>query len=442
MWYIIALLISGGIQIAYAFCTQADYFLLSEKGSRIYGSFLNTSVWGNYLALLLLMSLGMMAWGKRWCRLLLLIPCGLLLVLLWQSDSRTGWLAVLAEGTGWSYWRYLSKRKMHWRRTYLCFAVLIVSVFVSVICYSLYLHKKDSGNGRLLIWRVSCEMIKDAPLWGHGVNGFQKNYMLYQASFFNKYPTHKWRMLADDNSFAFNEYIKFVVEHGVVAAVFFFSFFLYVLLKQTSVNRLENIFSKSMLPGWGIIALFSYPFFLWQFIVLLLFFVAGIGGGNTMCMPRRGTSICGIRKFIGISWMIILFGGGILYGRKTILLFNRGTSLYAARRLDEAKDALKCSFLYTPDYNTAMLLGEIYSELQKCDSATYYWHLASDMVPNRIMPHFYLFRLYRDCDIKKAYKEAELIKNMPIKVYAPQLNDIYREIDDFISHIPKEYSER
>ena len=201
VWYIIALLIGGGIQIAYAFCTQADYFLLSEKGSRIYGSFLNTSVWGNYLALLLLMSLGVMAWGKRWCRLLLLIPCGL-------------------------------------------------------------------------------------------------------------------------------------------------------------------------------------------------------------------------------------------------LLFNRGTSLYAARRLDEAKDALKCSFLYTPDYNTAMLLGEIYSELQKCDSATYYWHLASEMVPNRIMPHFYLFRLYRGCDIKKAYKEAELIKNMPVKVYASQLNDIYREIDDFIGHVPKEYSGR
>ncbi|WP_366881692.1 O-antigen ligase family protein [uncultured Bacteroides sp.] len=278
-------------------------------------------------------------------------------------------------------------------------SVCIFALF-RLLFRSLYLHKKDSGNGRLLIWRVSCEMIKDAPLWGHGVDGFQKNYMLYQASFFNKYPTHKWRMLADDNSFAFNEYIKFVVEHGAVAAVFFFSFFLYVLLKQAGVSRLENIFSKSILLGWGIIAFFSYPFFLLQFIVLLLFFVAGIGGGNAMCMPCRETSICGICKFIGISWMIILFWGGILYGRKTILLFNRGTSLYAARRLDEAKDALKCSFLYTPDYNTAMLLGEIYSELQKCDSATYYWHLASEMVPNRIMPHFYLFRLYRGCDIR------------------------------------------
>ncbi|WP_300852089.1 O-antigen ligase family protein, partial [uncultured Bacteroides sp.] len=96
-------------------------------------------------------------------------------------------------------------------------SVCIFALF-RLLFRSLYLHKKDSGNGRLLIWRVSCEMIKDAPLWGHGVDGFQKNYMLYQASFFNKYPTHKWRMLADDNSFAFNEYIKFVVEHGAVAA--------------------------------------------------------------------------------------------------------------------------------------------------------------------------------------------------------------------------------
>lgn len=217
VWYVVAFWVAGGIQVIYSLYTQADYFLLSEKWSRIYGSFLNTSVWGNYLALLLMMSLGLIVWVKKQYLLLLLLLCISLGLLLWQSDSRTGWLAVLIGLTGGAYWMYLSKGRIRLKKVHLLLTILSLSLFISVLCYTFYLYKKDSGDGRLLVWRVSYEMVKDAPLLGHGVNGFRQNYMYYQASFFKKHPMHKWRMLADDSSFTFNEYIRFIVEHGTIA---------------------------------------------------------------------------------------------------------------------------------------------------------------------------------------------------------------------------------
>lgn len=432
VWYVVAFWVAGGIQVIYSLYTQADYFLLSEKWSRIYGSFLNTSVWGNYLALLLMMSLGLIVWVKKQYLLLLLLLCISLGLLLLQSDSRTGWLAVLIGLTGGAYWMYLSKGRIRLKKVHLLLTILSLSLFISVLCYTFYLYKKDSGDGRLLVWRVSYEMVKDAPLLGHGVNGFRQNYMYYQASFFKKHPMHKWRMLADDSSFTFNEYIRFIVEHGTIAGFLFFSLCLYVLLKRTNNKEPKVALSKILLLSWGIVAFFSYPFFMWQFVVILLFIVAGIGGGDIIYVLHKNGFIRNVYRFGLLVWVGIMLGGGVLYGKKTQMLFNQGKNLYAARNYTGAKDALKCSFIYFPDYNTAMLIGEVYDELQRSDSAEYYWRMASDMIPYRVVPHFRLFKLYQKTDIEKAYREALQIRNMPVKVYAPHLNEIYKEVDDFL----------
>jgi O-antigen ligase len=68
-------------------------------------------------------------------------------------------------------------------RFYILFSVLIVVFFVGT-AVTLFYQKKDSTNGRLLIWKVSSEMIKDKPVLGHGINTFQAKYMDYQSQYF------------------------------------------------------------------------------------------------------------------------------------------------------------------------------------------------------------------------------------------------------------------
>ena len=48
--------------------------------------------------------------------------------------------------------------------------------------------KKDSADGRLLVWICSMNMIKDNLLLGWGIGGFEAHYMDYQASYFERNP--------------------------------------------------------------------------------------------------------------------------------------------------------------------------------------------------------------------------------------------------------------
>lgn len=434
IWYIVSLLLAGVIQIIYSLYTQADYFVLSDKLCRIYGSFLNTSVWGNYLALLLLMSLGLIKWIKREFLFLLLLLSLFFVFLLWLSDSRTGWLVLLIGALYIIYYIYLCEKKPLVIKLHLFFVKLFLAAFISLLLSGLYLYKKDSGDGRLFIWRVSYDMIKDAPLCGYGINGFKQNYMLYQASFLKKHPMHKWRTLADDNSFAFNEYIKFVVEHGIIASILFFTLFLYILLKWTNSQDVRAILSKLILLGWGVIALFSYPFFVWQFVVILLFGLAGLGGGDLLSLPHSKNALAYKACYVGlISLVFIMLVGGALFGKKNLTLISQGKRLFVERKYTEAKNMFGRSFQHFPNYETAMLIGEACNELQQNDSAEIFWKLASEMIPNRVMPHYSLFKIYRTYDVDKAYFEAILIKKMSIKVHAPQLNVIFNDVNNFLS---------
>lgn len=76
----------------------------------------------------------------------------------------------------------------------------------------LYHYKKDSADGRLLIWQCTWNMIKERPLYGYGYGGFQANYMDEQAQFFRTHPNSRYAQLADDVKSPFNEYLGVLTE--------------------------------------------------------------------------------------------------------------------------------------------------------------------------------------------------------------------------------------
>ena len=91
------------------------------------------------------------------------------------SGSRTGMVAVGCLAATSVYRFFLGGRWPAWR---------VRAAFVSVgavMLVGLYCWKKDSADGRLLVWNCSLEMLADAPLTGHGPDAFQAEYMDYQA---------------------------------------------------------------------------------------------------------------------------------------------------------------------------------------------------------------------------------------------------------------------
>ncbi|MBQ9533896.1 MAG: O-antigen ligase family protein [Prevotella sp.] len=95
-------------------------------------------------------------------------------------------------------------------RRYVCASVLLGSL------YGVYLFKKDSADGRLLIWRCALEIVADKPLLGHGPNAVECHYMDYQAAYLKAHPESLYLLLADNVKHLYNEYLEILVRYGLV----------------------------------------------------------------------------------------------------------------------------------------------------------------------------------------------------------------------------------
>jgi hypothetical protein len=69
----------------------------------------------------------------------------------------------------------------------------------------LFLYKLDSSLGRILIYKVSGQMLKDNGLTGIGFGKFYEQYLYYQAVYFqNGHYTTKELLLAGNTHYAMN----------------------------------------------------------------------------------------------------------------------------------------------------------------------------------------------------------------------------------------------
>lgn len=134
---------------------------------------------------------------------------------------------------------------------------------IFVICLSLFtglfFMKKESANGRLLIWQCTGQIIFSKPLFGYGASGFTANYMNEQANYFTKHPDSKYVMLADNIRHPFNEFLKWTVNYGVVGLLLTLLLIMIPLCLSRKKHSQELFFIRLSLLSIGICAFFSYP---------------------------------------------------------------------------------------------------------------------------------------------------------------------------------------
>jgi len=120
--------------------------------------------------------------------------------------------------------------------------------------------KAESTYGRLLILETCWQMIKDAPLLGHGPGGFRRLYMTYQANILDSMPDADIRFLADNVTNPLNEYVRLTVNFGF-AGLAFVAAFIGITVKYyvSHRNRMKD-YAMASIVGIAALALFSYPF--------------------------------------------------------------------------------------------------------------------------------------------------------------------------------------
>ena len=103
--------------------------------------------------------------------------------------------------------------------------ILTVCMLMALIFILLFQLKADSARGRLLIWKNTCTAVMEKPLMGYGPGSFQMVYGKAQAAYFAAgNGTMEEKRVAGYAEYAFNEYLQFCLEGGIVLLLLILSF--------------------------------------------------------------------------------------------------------------------------------------------------------------------------------------------------------------------------
>jgi len=506
-WYFLLVFpITSIAQILYGIKNQTGYFAPGYGFQNISGVFHNTGLLGGYMAITSIVTLGLVIYSKnlrlsafkrkllRYGKALLILCFIILFVQLIASNSRAAWLGFLA-GILYLFCSHFSlySKFLNFSSFKKVLLMLAILCLVSIMFYDLYGFKKGSADGRALIWQVSFNMIKEKPLFGQGLNGFQAHYMEYQAAYFKNHPGSPFSHLADDNHLAFNEFLRIWIEQGVIGLVLPMTM-LYLLFfnnkgERKKINKeSEIIIAKAALLALFTFSLFSYPMEGFQFKVSTLYFVAlvskysptikSIRIGNFRYQNKLGITYQNTIK-IGIVtlWLavaLILFPSihDYAYACKkwdsALKGFNEINYAKSIESLETVYPKLKNNGIFLTTFGKALNisghyykaipvlqrancllssatnyieLGKSYKETGDFENAENAWIKASYMIPSKFSSKYLLakmlFEIGKTSDSQKIAKEL-LCKD--VKMWTPELQNMLKEMAEIVENTNRKIS--
>ena len=334
------------------------------------------------------------------------------------------------------------KQKRIWKYLLLCSSLIL-------LLFGCYWMKKNSADGRLLIWQCGINMVKDAPWIGHGLGSFEAHYMDYQANFFKQCGQSRFSMLADNVKQPFNEYLGLLLNFGIIGLLvllLLMVIIIYCYRKNPSVEKQIAFYSLSSI---GIFSFFSYPFaypFVWVVTFLSIFIItseyikplfSNILIKKIACMFILTYSLFGSSKLFERIQAELDWGKAStlalcksynetlptyerlekMFVSNPYFLYNYAAVLQEMKQYTESLEvALKCR-QYWADYDLELIIGENYQQLNKPELAEKYYNSASMMCPSRFLPLYKLFHLYKtNGEKERSLAMAEAVISKPMKI--------------------------
>lgn len=253
-----------------------QYFELTQSNNvnfQITGPFHNPGILGGVMSVLLIIILSatiqllpkLQKCNKFFYAVIFTIAFSLPVFTL--TSARAAWFALI---TSISYVYYINHKQKLSTRKKVVYLFCTICSFVLLLGF-IYNIKPLSAHGRILIWKVSWQMIKDKPISGFGKGGFEANYLYYQAAYLEEKASDIDNFVAGNTHIAFNEVIRFSVEHGIIGFLAYTTFILLTFLLPMRNDVISNV-SKSVIFNITIWGMFSYPDRI--FVIITLFTIA------------------------------------------------------------------------------------------------------------------------------------------------------------------------
>lgn len=452
-----------GIGMSILCCIQAIYGLLqyfslvhSDFGYKITGTFDNPAGFAACLCCGLPFVAFFLLHHNRYMRYAGWVISVLIIVAVCLSHSRSGIVSVLVIIIACMCEKYIRSR---WKKP------LLMALLAG------YWIKKDSADGRLLIWRCGWEMVKDAPFFGHGIGSFDAHYMDYQAEFFKEQGLEsRYAMLADNVKQPFNEYLGVFINWGIAGLLLLagiVGLLIYCYKRNPTTEKRVALYA---LLSIGVFSCFSYPFtypFTWlvTFLAVLMltrddwnkikipvwcrniiYVVAMLGAfvginrvSDRFRMERNWhkasvQALCKDYDEAILSYVTLLHK----FDDNPYFLYNYAAVLLENKQYEKSlKIALQCR-QYWADYDLELIIGENYQHLGKQELAEAYYEHASMMCPSRFLPFYKLFYLYKENkEYDKMREMAELIIDKPMKIKTSSILMMKREMKREIQQLDK-----
>jgi len=281
-WFFLTVISSGIIQAVYGNLQLLGYLQSYHSKFNITGSFFNPGPYAGFLVCTWSLSLGMYLFKevvihqvytgfnisskikKRLIkRLFTIVPLlGVLStsLVIPATRSRAALLALVIAGFALlaiKYRNYLKLLKNSSKpKKYL--SLLFFTIICSAIFFKGYQYKQASANGRLLIWKISKNIIVDSPFFGVGFDNFKAHYMNYQANYFSENKNSAEIAIAGNSKYAFNEFVQVTVENGIIGfAVFLFLVYLIFSLKLKHNQLFLGYLTRALILTIGVFALWD-----------------------------------------------------------------------------------------------------------------------------------------------------------------------------------------
>lgn len=427
-----------------------------------------------------------------------------ILLVLPPAQSRAAWVAGIAGGLFvlaghpalLSLKDGLKNKFLTIRKPLRMVLLTVVLLSIATAGFGLYSMKKGSADGRMLIWQVTSQLIKQSPVTGHGTGAFNALYMNEQANWFESGKgTEAQAMVSGSPEAPFNEPLKLWLEKGLIAILLAggILFFIFVSNKPPTYNyklktqnpKLSTINPKLITCFKGalisllVFSLFSYPFDISSFVLQLVILIALLAGTSNQMLTITGRK----SLFLTSPIAIIIILGSIHYvpqrqahfqamktWQEANQLYNYRSYQASVAAYEEAFPPLQNNGLFLQMYGKAInmdeqhqksnkilamaqnrhssqiiqnTLGDNHKALGKYAEAETSYLKSIHMVPSLLLPKYLLAKLYNESgQHQKAQHTAEEILRSNIKVESSATREIMNEMNEIVTQSLTEKTQR
>lgn len=475
--FIVVIFLSVGVvQLVWGYLQLYGVVESYNEYFKITGSFANPSPFSVYVSLLFpVAGLGyLFAKGssetEKAIRVLSIGYLLLFLSILPSTDSRTAWLMSMVTGAIIFFKWILDRSKVQFvlsrRWIVICIPVFaIISVFV---INRLYEYKKDSADGRLLIWKLTGENVGDRLVFGHGYESFHYVYNKIQSEYFGKNNgSESERRVADYVPYAFNDYLQMVFEGGMVKLLLFLGIISNALLLRFEENWILFAFRLSVI-AFLISSFFTYTLEVLPSKVILAIVLGALAGKSESFILKLRRPAVIVLPLIAMAFCLSVALPLRQYNAYThwvmAYLYNMGGMPEAAIELYEtAYPVLKNDSQFLQSYGKAFsLLGDyeksnellykaahsssdpvLYStlgynhqRLGRYSDAERYYAFADNVAPSKFYSKLLLARMYfEQGEVEKFSVIANQILSMEVKVKSEAMQQIKSEVKAMLSQL-------